>query len=64
MRLFAGNSQQFLQDTIQNQIAEKLRLAFFNYLRIFVETETASRSSLSLGGKTDSPRKMTKFALA
>ncbi|MGD0330998.1 MAG: hypothetical protein ABSB40_11275 [Nitrososphaeria archaeon] len=33
MRLFAGTSQQFLQDTIQNQIAEKLKLAFFNYFR-------------------------------
>jgi len=35
MRLFAGTSQQFLQDTIQNQIAEKLRLAFFNYFRYY-----------------------------
>ena len=35
MRLFAGTSQQFLQDTIQNQIAKKLRLAFFNYFRYY-----------------------------
>ncbi|MGA3059009.1 MAG: hypothetical protein ABSD92_01425 [Candidatus Bathyarchaeia archaeon] len=35
MRLFAGTSQQFIQDTIQNQIAEKLRLAFFNYFRYY-----------------------------
>lgn len=35
MRLFAGTSQQFLQDTIQNQIAEKLRLVFFNYFRYY-----------------------------
>ena len=35
MRLFAGSSQQFLQDTIQNQIAEKLRLSFFNYFRYY-----------------------------
>ena len=35
MRLFAGTSQQFLQDTIQNQIAEKLKLAFFNYFRYY-----------------------------
>jgi len=35
MRLFAGSSQQFLQDTIQNQIAEKLRLAFFNHFRYY-----------------------------
>jgi DUF2075 family protein len=34
-RLFAGTSQQFLQDTIQNQIAEKLRLTFFNYFRYY-----------------------------
>jgi len=33
MRLFAGTSQQFIEDTIQNQIAEKLKLAFFNYFR-------------------------------
>jgi hypothetical protein len=31
MRLFAGTSEQFLEDTVQNQIAEKLRLAFFSY---------------------------------
>ena len=35
MRLFAGSSQQFVEDTIQNQIAEKLRLAFFNYFRYY-----------------------------
>ena len=35
LRLFAGTSQQFLQDTIQNQIAEKLRLSFFNYFRYY-----------------------------
>jgi hypothetical protein len=33
MRLYAGTSQQFLQDVIQNQIADKLKLAFFNYFR-------------------------------
>ena len=33
MRLYSGSSEQFIQDTIQNQIAEKLRLAFFNYFR-------------------------------
>jgi len=33
MRLYAGTSQQFIQDTIQNQIAEKLKLAFFDYFR-------------------------------
>ena len=33
MRLYSGTSQQFIQDTIQNQIAEKLKLSFFNYFR-------------------------------
>ena len=35
MRLFAGTSEQFLEDTVQNQIAEKLRLAFFGYFRYY-----------------------------
>lgn len=35
MRLYSGSSQQFIQDTIQNQIAEKLRLAFFDYFRYY-----------------------------
>jgi hypothetical protein len=35
MRLFAGSSEQFLQDAVKNQIAEKLRLAFFNYFRYY-----------------------------
>ena len=33
MRLYAGTSQQFIQDSIQNQIAEKLKQAFFTYFR-------------------------------
>jgi DUF2075 family protein len=33
MRLYSGSSRQFIQDTVQNQIAEKLKLAFFNYFR-------------------------------
>ena len=33
MRLYSGSSQQFIQDTVHNQIAEKLKLAFFNYFR-------------------------------
>ena len=33
MRLFAGTSKQFIEDTVQNQIAEKLRLAFLDYFR-------------------------------
>ena len=35
MRLFSGTSEQFLEDTVQNQIAEKLRLAFFGYFRYY-----------------------------
>jgi DUF2075 family protein len=35
MRLYVGTSQQFIQDTIQNQIADKLKTAFFNYFRYF-----------------------------
>jgi len=35
LRLFAGTSQQFLEDAVQNQIAEKLRLAFFGYFRYY-----------------------------
>jgi uncharacterized protein len=35
MRLFAGTSAQFLEDTFQNQIAEKLKLAFFGYFRYY-----------------------------
>ena len=33
MRLYSGSSQQFINDTVQNQIAEKLKLAFFNHFR-------------------------------
>ncbi len=33
MRLYAGTSEQFIHDTIQNQIAEKLKMAFFDYYR-------------------------------
>jgi len=35
VRLYAGTSQQFIEDTFQNQIAEKLRLAFFEYYRYY-----------------------------
>ena len=35
MRLYSGTSQQFVQDTIQNQISEKLKLSFFNYFRCY-----------------------------
>lgn len=31
MRLYAGTSDQFIQDTIQNQIAEKLKSGFYGY---------------------------------
>jgi len=33
MRLYAGTSNQFITDTIQNQIADKLKNAFFSYYR-------------------------------
>jgi DUF2075 family protein len=33
MRLYAGTSKQFIEDTTLNQIAEKLRSEFFNYFR-------------------------------
>jgi len=31
MRLYEGNSQQFVEDTIQNQIADKLKDAYEDY---------------------------------
>ncbi|MEJ2655866.1 MAG: DUF2075 domain-containing protein [Desulfobacterales bacterium] len=33
MRLYAGSSQQFIQDTVTNQIAEKLKSSFFTQFR-------------------------------
>ncbi|MFC1970228.1 DUF2075 domain-containing protein [Chloroflexota bacterium] len=33
MRLYAGTSKQFIEDTFLNQIAEKLHSEFFNYFR-------------------------------
>jgi len=33
MKLYSGTSQQFIEDTIQNQIAEKMKLSFFNHFR-------------------------------
>ena len=33
MRLYAGTSQQFITDSVHNQIAEKLKYAFFSYYR-------------------------------
>lgn len=33
MRLYSGTSTQFIQDAVHNQIAEKLKQAFFNYFR-------------------------------
>jgi DUF2075 family protein len=32
VRLYSGTSQQFIKDSIQNQIADKLKSAFFEYL--------------------------------
>ncbi len=33
MRLYAGSSKNFIEDTVHNQIAEKLKTAFFQYYR-------------------------------
>lgn len=33
MRLYSGTTNQFIQDTVQNQITEKLKISFFNYFR-------------------------------
>lgn len=33
MQLYAGSSKQFVEDTVQSAIGEKLKLAFFNYYR-------------------------------
>lgn len=33
MRLYSGSSQQFIEDTVRNQIAGKLKLAFFDHFR-------------------------------
>jgi DUF2075 family protein len=35
LRLYSGTSQQFIEDTYQNQIAEKLRIAFFEHFRYY-----------------------------
>lgn len=35
MRLYSGTSGQFIQDSIHNQIAEKLKNAFFGYYRYY-----------------------------
>jgi len=48
MRLYEGTSEQFIEDTIQNQIAEKLKQAFENYLgrRVNPREMTAWTNSL------------------
>ncbi|MBM3312185.1 MAG: DUF2075 domain-containing protein, partial [Candidatus Aminicenantes bacterium] len=33
MRLYIGSTQQFIKDTVHNQIADRLKSAFFNYYR-------------------------------
>ena len=33
MRLYSGSTKQFVDDTTQNQIAEKLKLSYFHYFR-------------------------------
>ncbi|RFU69995.1 DUF2075 domain-containing protein [Bacillus sp. V59.32b] len=48
MRLYSGTSEQFIEDSIQNQIASKLRESFFDYYRYYPsDSEMASwRNSL------------------
>ena len=48
MRLYAGMSEEFVRDSARNQIAEKLKAAFFSYFRLFPSpSETNSwRNSL------------------
>ena len=48
MRLYANTSRHFIEDTVQNQISEKLKQAFFNYVGHYPSpTEVASwRNSL------------------
>ncbi|HVZ55759.1 MAG TPA: DUF2075 domain-containing protein [Chitinophagaceae bacterium] len=43
MRLYSGTSSQFITDTIQNQITEKLYQAFFSYYRYY-PSENEKRS--------------------
>ncbi|MCI0480565.1 MAG: peptidase S24, partial [Candidatus Dadabacteria bacterium] len=33
MRLYIGSTRQFIEDTVHNQIADRLKVAFFNYYR-------------------------------
>ena len=33
MRLYIGSTRQFIEDTVHNQIADRLKTAFFNYFR-------------------------------
>ena len=49
MRLYSGSSPQFIEDTTQNQIADKLKSAFFSYFRYYPSPqEVASwRNSLT-----------------
>lgn len=35
MRLYSGTSQQFITDTAQNQISEKLKISFFSHYRFY-----------------------------
>jgi hypothetical protein len=48
MRLYSGSSAQFTRDTVRNQIADKLRLTFFDYHRYYPSPNEVSswRNSL------------------
>ena len=35
MRLYSGSSSQFLDDTIHNEIGDKLKESFFQYFRYY-----------------------------
>jgi DUF2075 family protein len=57
MRLYAGSAEQFLQDTLRNQIAEKLKNAFFHYFRYEpskAEQRSWQNSLRSISGVVDS----------
>ena len=48
MRLYSGAAQQFIRDTIQNQIADKLVSAFFTYYRFKPSPNEVSAWRISL----------------
>lgn len=53
MRLYAGTSQHFITDAIRNQIAEKLKNAFFNYYSYYPSPAEISSWGNSLRAVSD-----------